>query len=234
MSFINKNIKIEYWTYPEGNDFAEIDNFVNNINQDYFLEIDKKRTDASGGGLYELVIEISENLSIVDLVASYIEDGIKLYIGYNIKEFYSNLKILFSKNKSLKPSVEQITINFKDCKVIFYETYENAIEENFESVINELIEFAAKKKHLFKKITKVYVPIFKYNDIYNLCEYRVKLNVDENINEFHKKDFLNFWGIKRRNRDRVYDVQKKNVKKKTFHTQKSYNKLFNQSRKSDI
>ena len=222
-----KSIKIEYWTFPEGQDFDGIEEFVEEIDKDYFLTVSKKRTDSLGGGLYDLIIEISEDLSLVELTKSYVEDGVKLYLGYQAKEIYKTIRKLFEKNKDLKPSVEQISVKFKDCKVIFYEVYENAIEENFELVIAELIQTASEHKKIFKRAKEIHIPIFNQKDSYNICNYRVKLNFDENMTEFGKADFLKFWVIKSKKKHFVYNVQKKKMKKKKFYTQKSYDKLFN-------
>jgi hypothetical protein len=222
-----KSIKVEYWTFPEGQDFDGIEDFFDEIDKDYFLTISKKRTEGLGGGLYDLIIEISEDLSLMEISKSYVQDGIKLYIGYHAKDIYRTIKKLFEKNKDLNPSVEQISVKYRDCKVIIYEVYKNGIEENFEAVISELIQAASENKKIFKKAKEIHIPMFKHKDSYNICKYRVKLNVDENITEFDKKDYLNFWGIKTKKKKFVYNVLKSNIKKKKFYTQESYDKLFN-------
>jgi len=221
-----KSIKIEYWTLPEGQDFDGIEEFVNEIDKDYSLTINKKRTDALGGGLYGLIIEISEDLSLTELTKSYIEDGIKLYFGFQVKEIYRNINKLFKKNKKLSPSVEQIIVKFKDCEVILYEIFEFGIEKNFEIISKELLNVASENLKLFKKIRQIHIPIFNHKDSYNICDYRVKLNVDENITAFYVKDYLKFWGIKTKNKYRVYNVRKKKLMKKMFYTQKTYDELF--------
>ena len=109
-----KNIEIKYWTLPDGKDFDGIEDFIGEIDRDYYLEVTKKRTDALGGGLYDLIIEISEDLTLFELAKSYMEDGVKFYVGYNIKKIYESIKKLFDKNQDFHPSVEQIKIRFKD------------------------------------------------------------------------------------------------------------------------
>ncbi len=229
---MSKSIKIEYWTYPEGKDFEGIEEFVNEIDKHYFLMVSKKRTDALGGGLYDLIIEISEDISLLELAKSYVEDGIKLYIGYQAKEIYNSIKSLFDKNKELKPSVQQISVQFKDCKVIFYEVYKNGIEENFEEAISVIINFAAANKKLFKKITEIHLPVFNHKDYYNICNYRVKLNVDENILDFVKEDYHNFWGIRTKKKYYVYNVKNNKLKRKKFYSQENYDKLFSKAFKN--
>lgn len=221
-----KNIKIKYWTFPDGTDLKGIETFIDEVDSDYFLTVTKKRTDALGGGLYDLIIEISEDLSLIELAKSYLEDGVKLYIGYHAKTIYNSVKKLFESNEELRPSIEKISIKYKDCKVIFYETYENGIEENFENVIYQLFDFANSNKKWFKKIKQIHVPIFKHKDEYDLCEYRVKLNVDENITEFKSEDYTSFWGIQTKKKKYVYDVERKKKIKEEFYTQNGYDKLF--------
>lgn len=225
----HKNIKINYWTLPDGTDFKGIESFVDEVDSDYFLTVSKKRTDALGGGLYEFIIEISEDLSIRELSKGYIEDGIKLYVGYHAKAIYNSLKTLFAKNPDLRPTVEKISIKFKDCKIIFYEVYKNGINENFEDVIKLLFEFASSNKKKIKKIKEIHIPIFNYRDCNDLCNYRVKLNVDENIESFTNKDYTAFWGVQFKNKKKVYDLKNQKLIKEIFYTQKEYDKLFEKS-----
>lgn len=220
-----KNIKIAYWTLPDGTDFKGIEHFVDEVDSDYFLTVSKKRTDTLGGGLYEFIIEISEDLSVIELAKGYIEDGIKCYVGYHAKTIYNSLKTLFAKNQDLIPRVERISIKFKDCKIIFYEVYENGIEENFEEVMKYLFKFASANEKKIKKIKEIHIPIFKYRDCYDLCDYRVKLNLDENIKHFTNKDYKTFWGVKFKNKKRIYDLKNKKLIKDKFYTQKEYDKL---------
>lgn len=221
-----KNIKIKYWTFPDGTDLKGIEKFIDEIDSDYFLTVTKKRTDALGGGLYDLIIEICEDLSLIELAKSYVQDGVKLYIGYHAKTIYNSVKKLFENNKELRPSIEKISIKYKDCKIVFYEIYENGIEDNFEKVIYQLFDFAHSNKKSFKKIKKIHVPIFKHNDEYDLCEFRVKLNVDENITEFKSEDYTSFWGVQTKNKKYVYEVENKNKINEEFYTQNRYDKLF--------
>jgi hypothetical protein len=221
-----KNVEIKYWTYPDGKDFNGIEDFIGEIDRDYYLEVTKKRTDALGGGLYDLIIEISEDLTLLELAKSYMEDGVKLYVGYNIKRIYESVKKLFEKNPEVHPSVEQIKIKFKDCTIFFYEVYQNGIEEAFDEFVQILIYLALNKKKKFKKIKEIHTPIYNHPDSNNLCDYRVKLEYDEIITEFKKDDYLKFWGIKFKKRKMVYDVENGKFLKEKFYTQKAYDKLY--------
>ena len=50
-------VKISYWTYPEGGDFEDIKSFKADLSKEYKSEFYSEPTDAMGGGLYEFVVE---------------------------------------------------------------------------------------------------------------------------------------------------------------------------------
>ncbi|WP_411377466.1 hypothetical protein ACLHWS_11825 [Flavobacterium psychrophilum] len=99
----NTKINIKYWTNPEGEDFKGISVL---FNTNYLLKINKKRTDTCGGGLYDIVIKITEDISFIELAKSYLEDGLKVLIGLAIKPVFVSLKKLFKTNKVLNPSIQ--------------------------------------------------------------------------------------------------------------------------------
>ncbi len=224
-----REIEFEYWTYPDGRDFKEIETFVENIDKEYFLKINKKRTDGLGGGLYELIIKITEDYSLLDLAKSYTEDGIKILIGFSIKTIFKHIKQLFIQNKSLDPEIREIILNFKDCKIRIYEVYKNGIEDNFDDIMEQLLIFRLENKNLLKKTKNIHIPILNNFDNYNLCSYRVKLNIDEIVFDYSKKDYLNFWGISTKKKKLIYEVPKKRIIKEKFYTQKAYDKLFDKA-----
>ncbi|MCK9337590.1 MAG: hypothetical protein M0P43_07155 [Arcobacteraceae bacterium] len=224
-----KKIVIEYWTDPDGDDFRDINEFVKNINQDYFLTLNKKRTDACGGGLYDFIIKITEDISLLELAKSYAEDGVKIIIGYSLKKIFDSTKALFEKNKEFSPSIEELVIDYKDCKVRIYNIYENGIEECFDDIMKELCDLKLADKKFFKKIKTIHLPIFNNNDLYKICDYRVKLNVDEPLTNLTNKDFFNYWGISKQKHKYVYDVKNKKVFKQKYYTQKTYDKIFDKA-----
>lgn len=224
-----KKIDIEYWTYPEGDDFKDIDDFVKNIDQDYFLTLNKKRTDGLGGGLYDFIIKITEDISLLELSKSYAEDGVKIIIGYSLKKIFDSTKALFEKNKEFNPSIEELVIDYKDCKVRIYNIYENGIEDCFDDIMEQLCVLRLTDKGFFKKIKTIHLPIFNSKDWYKICDYRVKLNVDEPLTNLTKKDFFNYWGISKKKNNYVYNLKNKKLFKQKFYTQKTYDKLFNKA-----
>src|SRR5690606_21566959 len=147
------------------------------VDQNYLLTLSKKRTDACGGGLYDFIIKITEDISLLELAKSYAEDGVKVVIGYSLKKIFDSTKVLFEKNKELNPSIEELIIDYKDCKVRIYNIYKNGIEECFDEIMEQLCILRLSDKKFFKKIETIHLPIFNQKDWYKLCDYRVLLNV---------------------------------------------------------
>jgi len=224
-----KKIELEYWTNTDGRDFKEIEPFVDRIDKNYFLIINKKRTDSHGGGLYEFIIKITENYSLLDLAKSYAEDGLKILIAFSIKILFKEIKELFRQNKRLNPEIKEITMDFNDCKIRIYEIYKNGIEETFDEIMEQLFIFRLENEQLFDKTKIIHTPIINHIDSYNLCSYRVKLNVDETVFDFSKDDYLNYWGISTKKKKIIYKVSEKKIIKEKFYTQKSYDKLFDRA-----
>ena len=221
-----KEIQIDYWVYPDGEDFAEMAEFTNEVNRDYLLSINKKRGDGYGGGYYDLIIKIVEDISLLELAKSYAEDGIKIIVGYSLKTIFQSVKKLFKKNKELSPSIEELTIDYKDCKIKIYNLYENAIEDSFDEIIKKLSIFRLEQEKFFQKIKTIHIPIINHTDSYNLCEFRVKLNVDEPIGNFNKSYYFKHWGLKTKNKKYIFDLNENIIFEQNFFTQKGYDKLF--------
>lgn len=224
-----KQIELEYWTYPDGTDFKEIETFVENTDHQYLLTINKKRTDALGGGLYEFIIKITEDISLLELAKSYAEDGIKILIGFSLKAIYTNIKKLFEKNIELAPAIQEVILDFEDCKISIYEIYNGGIEEAFDEIMEQLFIFRLENEKLFNKTKIIHIPILNHPDEYKLCNYRVKLNFDEPVINYSKDDYLNFWGITTKENNMVYKVFDKQLINKKFYTQESYDKLFDKA-----
>jgi hypothetical protein len=69
-------------------------------------------------------------------------------------------------------------------------------------------------------------------DSYNLCDFRVKLDVDEPVVKFTKDFYFMFWGLSTKKGKYIYDLSTNKVSKSVFYTQKTYNKLFDKAFKS--
>jgi hypothetical protein len=221
-----KTVKIDYWVDTDGKDFPNIDEFCKSVDFNYFLKVNKKRTDSLGGGLYELVIRITEDLTLMAVAQSYLQDGVKAIINKTIKSTLENLKILFDKNKDLSPTVDTLILDYNDCKIKIYRLFSKSIESVIDELGDEICKFYLNHPDAFKDIKKIHIPILNHKDSYELCDYRVKLNYDEPIMEFHKDDYFKFWGLTTSSGKKVYDLSKDSIVDQVFYTQKSYDRLF--------
>ena len=223
-------VKLSYLTYSQEHDFEDISKFTENLSIDYDLEIKNEKTDALGGGLYEFVLEIISNVDFSEIAKDYIEDGVKVGIGYFWKPIFKRIKELFQKNPKYNPDIAVAKFIFNDIEIIIYPLYQNSIEEVIDEVIQKISQHFIKIKNQTKlPLRSIHIPIFNHVDIYELCAYRVKLDVDENISSFSKNDYFKLWGIRCGSKtDFIYDLSNQSTLKTRFYTQEEYNILFDQ------
>lgn len=222
----NIKIKLSYWTYPEGEDFDDIEAFKADLSKEFETEITSQPTDAMGGGLYEFVVEIINNVDFADIAKDYLEDGVKVGLGYFWKPIFKRIKELFKKNKQYRPDIEVAKFVFRDIEVIIYPLYPDSIDEVIDDTIQTLSRHYSKIKTETVSIKSIHIPIFNHVDTYEVCAYRVRLNVDENIESFKREDYFNLWGIRSdKNTDFVYNVKHRSFLKTKFYTQQEYDIL---------
>lgn len=165
----------------------------------------------------------------MELAKSYIQDGVKILISYSLISLLKELKSLFAKNKILRPCLDELTIDYQDCKIIIYRLFESSIEESIQAILQHLCQFQLKHKRIFKNIEVIHVPIINSKDSYNLCDFRVKLSVDELIREFTKDYYFMFWGLTTNNGKYLYNLSKGKILKRRFYTQTEYDELFHRA-----
>lgn len=227
-------IKISYWTYPGGEDFVELDEFKKDLESEVELEVTSQETDALGGGLYEFVFEVYSNFHLVDFVKDYAEDilksGVGVVGGFFGKYIIGGVKKLFSKNENLTPGFELIKLIYRDVTVFLYPLYPSSLLDVASDIISKLAEHYPKIiKSVDSPVIEIHVPIFNHIDSYGICDYHVRLNVDENIGEFSKEDYFKLWGIKCVSKnDFVYKLGKNEADKTKFYTQDEYGVLFDE------
>jgi hypothetical protein len=231
----NIKIKLSYWTYPEGDDFDDIDVFKFDLSKEFDTEITSQPTDALGGGLYEFVVEIISNVDFADIAKDYLEDGVNVGLGYFWKPIFKRIKELFKKNKKYCPDIEVAKFVFRDIEVIIYPLYPDSIDEVIDETIQTLSRHFSKIKTETASIKSIHIPIFNQVDTYEVCAYRVRLNVDENIASFKREDYFNFWGIKGdKDHDFIYNIKDRSILKTKFYTQQEYDLLLEKKFEAEL
>ena len=219
-----QHIKISYWKDPNGEDFTEIDEFRNALSTD-FVEINAETADGYGSGFYELAIEVINDVNLKDFLVNTVYNTIDYGLGLVTLPILKAAKKLFSKNSKLDPGIEYIKVVFKDVDLHFYSIYNGSIEKNMNDIIKSLETHYLQLQNL-TQVKSIHIPIFDHVDTYKICRYRVKLDVDENIHNFSKNDYFNFWGIRDVNQESfVYKLDMKRVVRSKFYTQEEYNLL---------
>lgn len=235
-------INLSYWTYPEGEmfeEFKDIDKFKNELTEDYNVNLESRPTDALGGGLYELAIEIISDFDFKTYAAEIIRDNSKTAIVagaiYFWKPLMKRVRELFSQNAELSPNIESALIKFKDTAISIYSIYPNGISETIDDIIPKISEhYIQIEQKSSSPIKSIHIPIFNQVDKYSICAYRVKLNVDENIPKFDKDDYYKIWGIEYMDGTKaIYEVDKSNLINAPFYTQSEYDDLFDKKFESE-
>lgn len=217
---------ITYWTYPEGDEFEGLDQFKSELSKVSDIKLESTKTDACGGGLYELAIQVVQDMNILEFVKSYTEDAIKFGIGFYFKQVFSAIKALFKKNQNYEPDVESVKIVFRDVEIFLHSIYKDSIDAAIQEVLGSLsLHYEAIMRRVDSKILSIHIPIFNHVDAYEVCAYRVRLNCDENIENFKKEDYFKLWGIRCDAGDFIYDLGKRDVLKTRFYTQEEYDEL---------
>lgn len=228
-------VNISYCLYPEGDDFESIETFQDQLSKVYDTRITTPKTDAMGGGLYEIVVEIINQTSFADIAKDLIEDSIKAGLVYFWEPLFSQIKALFSKNQRFRPDIEAAKFIFRDVEIIIYPLYEDSISEVIDDIIKELAQrFSAIKAHLISPVRTIHIPIFNQVDSYEVCAYRVRLNIDENISKFDKADYFKFWGVRDiREVNYVYNLANGGMLHTKFYTQSEYDELLDRKFESE-
>ncbi|HEY8947343.1 MAG TPA: hypothetical protein VIM56_00510 [Rhizomicrobium sp.] len=224
-------VKLSYWTRST-NDFDGIEELKENLTRDFDLEINRRTSDALGGWLFEIAIEIYQKLTLHEFLQSYAEDAIKFGIGLFAKEIFQQIRALFHRNAERRPDISEIKIIFDDAEIVIYSLYEGSIQEVATDLSAQIFSrWAALQDRLESRIKSLHVPIFFHTEIVEvdkekapleISAYRVRLTVDETIRGFKKEHFWKLWGIRTNSDNQIYDVENDTLKPEIFFTQEEY------------
>ena len=229
-------VSIEYWTREE-NDFLGLEEFSTEINKSADLSIQRSISYDLGGGLFEFIVNVASDLSLHDLIKSYLEDGIKFALGLLARDFIQASKRLFASNSDHRPDVAEVRIKLRDFQIVVYSTYERSVEDALEETLEKLFSHLTKMRLIESlPIKSIHIPIFWHNENveattlggYNSFEipaYRTRLTIDETMRSFSKEQYFDLWGIRTRDVDVVYSVKTATPIFSKFYLEEEYWKL---------
>jgi hypothetical protein len=227
-------VSIKYWTLAE-EDFTGLAEFKAEIESAADLNVEREISDALGGGLFEFIVNVASDLSLHEIVKSYLEDAVKFGIGVFAREFVLAAKNLFDLNKKHRPEISEFRVTFKDFQITVYSTYERSLETVLEEVLAELFSQLARfdqAKDLL--IESIHIPVFWHVEnadpvegfgdyhSFEIPAYRVRLTIDETIRDFKREQYFDLWGFRLRDLDVVYNVKTATLVFSKFYLEDEY------------
>ena len=228
-------INIEYWTLPDGTitgiEPEGIDEFRSEL-QKHYVSLVRGHSGARGGGLYDLVVNVSSTITIRD-VASAILGGIAYDLVKSgthslfLRPLVSAIKKLKerNKNKHQKIEVDEFRFTFQDADIIVKNIGTENFFENLEKIFVQLSKsIEALKGASTQEYPYVFhIPLFEDPE-QKICRYRSPLDVDEMVENISSEDYLKFWGVRYNleGKIRVFDVKNRLIIDSSYMTQNEF------------
>lgn len=224
---MEKGISIKVLYYAEQKainelyDLNGIDKFRKELSEEYVSVVQGKPGDL--GGLEKFLIDMIANISlesfakliIEGLAFDLIKSGTKSFV---LRPFINAYKKLKSKNEE-RLDIERFSIIFEDTTIHIYSIYDNSVINQLESILNNVaLHYSLLVASKNEKPAEIHIPVFHDESDDRLSPFRVKLDVDETIQNFSEKDFSTYWGIfyEYSNQWIVYDLNNGQLVKEEF------------------
>jgi hypothetical protein len=226
------SLKITYWAESRGDarsvyDFDGIEDFRGTLDENYISVVQGRPGPL--GGLYELAVEFVSNLTLVE-VAKFLLAGIAFDLikagtkSFILRPFLSAYEKLKVRNPIRRLDIEVFRIVFQDTMLVIYKIAEGSIFEKLEEIMKTV---ALCSDHLTlntgERPFEIHIPVFE--DLANdrPCRFRVKLDVDETIENITSENYFQFWGLHYDYMgDRVFNVEKGLIVENEFYKQDRY------------
>jgi len=226
------SIRIDYWTYPNSSFSGEepegIEEFRSDL-QETYVSLVKGQSGALGGGLYDLVVQVTSSISLRDFV-SLILGGVAYDLVKSgthsliLRPLIAAIKKLKAKNKEKNIEVDELKLFFQDIDVILKKVATRSLFDDLEQIIKAVAEsYEAIKGPTGEPPYEIHIPVFE-DPAPRFCRYRSLLDVDETIEEVSADSYLHLWGARYNleGQIRVFDVQKQILINERYMTQDEY------------
>jgi len=228
-------IKIEYWTLPDGTitgmEPEGIDEFRSELQENY-VSLVRGHSGACGGGLYDLIINVTSTITLRDL-ASAILGGIAYDLVKSgthslvLRPLISAIKRLKERNQNInqKIEVDEFRFTFQDADIIVKNIGTNNFFENLEKIFIQLSKSIDSLKEVDTQEYPhaIHIPLFEDPE-QKTCRFRSPLDVDEMVVNITNDDYLKLWGVRYNleGKVRVYDVKNELLIDSSYMTQDEY------------
>lgn len=208
-------------------DLDGVDEFRKELSKEYVSVVQGKPGDL--GGLEKFLVDMIANISIEDFI-KLIRDGIAFDLiklgtkSFVLRPFINAYKKLKKKNEE-RLDIERFSIVYEDTTIHIYSIYDNSIINQLESILNNVaLHYSSLVTSENERPSEIHIPVFHDESDNRLSPFRVKLDVDETIQNFSERDFSTYWGIfyEYSNQWIVYDLNSKQLVKEKFLTLQQY------------
>jgi hypothetical protein len=200
----NTSVKVTYWAIPTGSesmsDLEGINEFRKELEKDYVTSVHGRRTDALGGGCYDLVIELISNVSISD-VAAWLMSGVAFDVlkhGSNsliLRPLLSAYQKLKERNTEHDVSIEELRIIFRDATLVIYNVGD--LFKNIEGILKAVAQHYSKTASRSGEMPyEIHIPIVEDTTADRLTRFRVLLDVDETVIPAIPAVYYKYWGLR--------------------------------------
>ena len=227
-------LKIEYWTLPDGSPTGiepdGIDEFRNKL-QEHYVSLVRGHSGACGGGLYDLIIQVTSSITIRDVSSAIlggiaydlVKSGTKSLI---LRPLISAIETLREQNKEdlKKIEVDEFIFTFQDADIVVKNIGTGSFFEELEKIFKQLsISIDSLKGHAQEMPYVIHIPLFEDPE-QKLCRFRSLLDVDETIEGITNDNYLQFWGVRYNleGKVRVFDVKNNLLIDSSYMTQEEY------------
>lgn len=202
----NTSVKITYWAYPTGPesmvDLKSVEEFRKDLEENYVASVHGRRTDACGGGLYNLVIELISNTSMAD-VATWLASGVTFDVlksGGNallLRPLLSAYKKLKERNTEHDVRIGELRIIFRDSSLVIYNICGDSIFDNLKGILEAVAQHYSKTALRSGEMPyEIHIPILEDTSIDRLTRFRVMLDVDETVVPVVPEVYYKYWGLR--------------------------------------
>lgn len=183
-----------------------VESFRKNLEKYFFSEVTIRNSTSYSTGAY-LAIELDCNLSLVEMLFHF-NRGTWGNFLQGKSSFKALLRQLREENQ-LKIDVEELSILFKDTRIIVNKIYNKSIPEQLENIFREMGKhYVHFSKGLTETPYEIYVPVFEEcND-----EKDILLRNIEACNHT-KKDYFKYWALYFESEDDavIYDLEESHL-----------------------
>lgn len=226
------SVRVDYWTYPNGSLSGEepegIEKFRSEL-QETYVSLVKGQSGALGGGLYDLVVQVTSSISLRDFV-DIILGGVAYDLvkggahSFILRPLIAAIKKLKAKNKDKNIEVDELKFFFQDTDIILKKVTTKSLFDDLEQIVKTVAKnYEAIKGPTGEPPYEIHIPVFE-DPSPRFCRYRSLLDVDETIEDVTADSYLRLWGTRYNleGQIRVFDVQKQILINERYMTQDEY------------